>query len=301
MKRILFLISLLLLLAFTAKAAFPFVNSLLSYSFCDKPISFRVDTVDPRFNLSREEFLSDINRSAQIWSTAFGKRLFVYDPKGELSINLVYDERQYLTSQIKQLENEVQSGKQSFEPKVEEYQKLSSDFKQKVNDLNKEVEFWNSKGGAPPDEYKKLISKQQDLQTQANNLNNMAKNLNTSADTYNDQIYQLNQTIASFNDTLEQRPEEGIYKGPENRIEIYINTNKQELIHTIAHELGHALGITHVGNKAAIMYPKTTQTVTISSDDLQVLQEACRKYTILELIQIKLSQIKFNYQRVLKI
>ncbi|MCL4365731.1 matrixin family metalloprotease [Patescibacteria group bacterium] len=301
MKKILLFASFLIILVVGAKIALPSLINLLSYSFCDQPVSFRIGTVDPRFNLSRETFLSDVKQAAYIWDSAIGKKLFIYDPKGDLSINLVYDERQFLTSRINQLTNQVQSEKQSFKPKVEEYQKLSADFKQKLDNLNQEVEFWNSKGGAPPDEYKKLISQQQDLQTQANNLNAMAQSLNTSADTFNTQIDQLNQTITTFNDALEQRPEEGIYKGPQNRIEIYINTNKSELIHTIAHELGHALGITHVGNKTAIMYPKTTQTLIISNDDLTVLNEACRKYTIIELIQMKFSQLKFNYQNVLKI
>ncbi|MCL4365951.1 hypothetical protein M1437_01870, partial [Patescibacteria group bacterium] len=220
MKKILLLILFLVILGFAVKANLPFLINLISYSFCDNPIHFRVDTVDPRFNLSKDTFLSDINQAAELWNSAIDKNLFIYDPKGDLSINLIYDQRQFLTSKISQLTTTVQSEKQSFKPKVEEYQKLSADFKQKLDNLNSEIESWNSKGGAPPEEYSKLTAQQKELQTEADNLNAMARSLNTSADAYNSQIDQLNQTIGSFNDTLEQRPEEGIYKGPEDRIVI---------------------------------------------------------------------------------
>ncbi len=270
------------------------LDNFLTYSFCDRPIHYRVDSVDPKFNLSRDEFMADINQAVGIWDKAIDKNLFVYDPKGDLSINLIYDERQSLTSRISQLENKVQSDKQALNPKVSEYQKLSTDFKQKLADLNSQIEYWNSKGGASPDEYKKLIQQQQDLQTEANNLNAMARSLNLSANQYNLQINDLNQTIDIFNNALEERPEEGIFKGPENRIEIYFNISKQELVHTLAHELGHALGLGHVSNPAAIMYSKTSQKIILVDEDRLALEDICKKHSIFEIIALRLGQVK-NY------
>ncbi|MBI2338327.1 matrixin family metalloprotease [Candidatus Daviesbacteria bacterium] len=291
---ILFLVTILIFIIVLKPVSF---DNLFTFSYCDKPIRYRLDTVDPRFNLSREDFLSDISHAAQIWSSAYGRNLFVYDPKGDLSINLVYDERQSLTTQISQLENKVQSEKQSLNPKISEYQRLSLEFKQKVDNLNKEVEDWNSKGGAPPEVYQQLIKRQQDLQKEAENLNALAGSLNNSTSNFNTQVDELNQTIDTLNSALEQRPEEGIYKGPENRIEIYFNTNKQELVHTIAHELGHALGIGHVGDPKAIMYLKTSKKVNPTQDDIQALKDVCRRYNYIELFQIQLLQtLKYMYR-----
>lgn len=267
------------------------VENLFTFSYCDEPIRYRVDTIDSRFNTSKDEFLSDIGHAVGIWDGAWGKPLFVYDPEGDLSINLIYDERQFLTSQVNLLEDKVQSEKQSLNPRFEEYQQLSGEFKQKLDNLNKEVEDWNSKGGAPPDEYQRLIKQQQDLKTEADKLNAMARDLNISASNYNAEVDELNQTVDSLNDALEERPEEGIFKGPENRIEIYFNNNKQVLVHTITHELGHALGIKHVNNPAAIMYSKTSRKLVMADEDITELKEICKEHSVFENLQTRLSQI----------
>lgn len=266
------------------------VEHLFSYSFCSEPIKYHVDTVDPEFKLTKEQFLKDINQASEIWNNVEGKNLFVYDPKGELSINMIYDERQSLTNEIGQLENTVKKDQTSIKPQIAEYEKLSSDFKQNVSQLNQEINDWNSKGGAPSEVYDGLISRQKELNSQADRLNEMARNLNQSSSEINSQVGKLNQTIDSFNETLQERPEEGIYKGPENRIEIYFNVNQKELIHTLAHELGHSIGLGHVKNPKSIMYAKTSQTLTPTDEDIIALKEICRERSFFEMLQIYFNQ-----------
>src|SRR3989338_10523864 len=120
-----------------------YFEKLYTYSFCDQPMRYRVDTIDSRFNLSRDTVLSDVADAAQIWNSAEVRNLFVYDPKGDLSINLIYDQRQYLTTQISQQEQTVQSEKQSLKPQVAEFQKQSADLSKKISALNAEIEMWN--------------------------------------------------------------------------------------------------------------------------------------------------------------
>ncbi len=261
------------------------LNKLLYYSICDQPIRYRIDIVDPKFNISEDKFLSNVNQASQIWDDSTNRNLFVYDPKGDLSINLIYDERQYLNTQINQLKNIVSADKQSLNPKVYEYEKQFAEFKQRIENLNKEIEYWNNKGGAPEAEYKKIIEEQKTLQEQANRLNEMVQSLNVSASEYNLQVNNLNKTINTFNNALEQRPEEGVFKGPENRIEIYFNISQDGLIHTLAHELGHALGLGHSQNKKAIMYFKTTQTIIPSIDDKKAVEDLCKERSYIELLK----------------
>lgn len=258
------------------------------YSPCDTPLPYRIGDIDTRFQISHEDLQNDIDEAGTIWSRERNTPLFVYDPKAELNINLVYDSRQFLTSQINQMEGNLNTGKGTIESRIQEYEQLSAQFKQKVADLNSEIESWNTKGGAPPDVYSKLIQEQSDLKAQAEQLNTLAKSVNRSADNYNAQVGQLNQTIQTFNTELHQKPEEGLYNGKDKRIEIYFNVNRNELIHTLAHEMGHAIGMEHVADPESIMYAFTSRQVTVSADDINELTYVCRKRSIFELIREKL-------------
>lgn len=300
MKKLFILVFVLVIFSFTALIIGLFykapINDFFSYSYCDQPIGFHVDTVDPKFNLSRSDFLSDVNQAVRIWNNATGKSLFIYDPKGKLSVNLIYDERQSLNNQVNQLKNQVKSEKQALNPEVDEYKKLAADFKQKLESLNSEIQYWNERGGAPPDQYDKLKKTQQILQEQANNLNALAQKLNISTNLYNSQVNKLNQTIEVFNNILEERPEEGVFDGPRNRIEIYFNINNQELVHTLAHEFGHALGIKHISNPSAIMYFKTSQKISLSGDDINALMDVCKKHSYFDLFKNNLFEIINKYK-----
>lgn len=293
MKKIIFLVTwiiIVLVLGFQNRVVLAeSIEKIIYHSPCDTPIPYRIGTVDSRFNITREEFLSSIEDAKDIWSLSYGKTLFEHDPKGQLSVNLVYDERQLLNNQITELDNEITQKKDTIAPKIEEYKRKSIDFDKKVTQLNQEIDYWNSHGGADPTEYKKLKDEQESLRKEAEELNELAALLNQSTIQYNSKLRELNKTVEEFNEELKYKPEEGIYISDENgrRIIIYFNTSKDELVHTLAHEMGHALGISHINSTSSIMYPRTTDVSTLSDDDLAALSFVCRKISILEVIKNK--------------
>ncbi|MBI4038232.1 matrixin family metalloprotease [Candidatus Daviesbacteria bacterium] len=275
-----FLIIIFLVLAITS---YP-----ISFSRCDQPVRFKIEFVDKRFNLSRDEFLARVQEGADIWNRAFGKTLFTYSPQGPLRISLVFDERQALTNQINQLEGELKSNQNVLQPQVAEYEQKAEKFKKRLAILNETIDTWNRQGGAPPAEYNKLIKEQESLKKEAESLNAMAKLLNLSAVTYNAQVDKLNQTVDTFNQTLEDKPEEGLFDPETKQIKVYFNSNSQELLHTLAHEFGHVLGLQHLSSKSDIMYAFSTKVTQPSENDLLALKNICRPFNVREIIQFNL-------------
>lgn len=279
-----FIIVGIVLIIFFAYQKVPTVRHALSYSPCNTPLTYKIGSIDERFNLTTDQVLSDTKRAADIWNNSSDKPLFVYDESGKVTINLIYDKRQELSTQVNQLQQQLDNDKGNLDPQIEEYKKKSAAFDQKAASLKQDIDYWNSRGGAPVDEYNKLKDRQKELQTEAQELNQLARTLNQSAIDYNSQIGQLNQTERQLNQTLALKPEEGLYNGNDNSISIYFNNSQDELIHTIAHELGHARGLDHNNNIDSVMYPSSTEDITLSPEDLASLAEVCKERSDLELI-----------------
>jgi peptidoglycan hydrolase CwlO-like protein len=258
-------------------------NQILFISPCDSPKTFRIGTIDPRFGISKEELISDAEEAGDAWKNDSGMVLLKYDPNANMPINMVYDQRQSLNSQINTLNNQVSEQKSSLKPEISEYDQKVAAFKQQSDDLNTQIQYWNSKGGAPQDTYTKLTAQQQSLQQQASQLQQMATQLNQSTDQYNSQIQQLNQKVDTFNTVLTSTPEEGEYTrdGTNEEIDIYITNSQRELIHTLAHEMGHSLGLGHNSNPNSIMYPYTNTAITPSINDESALAVVCQKENII--------------------
>lgn len=292
MRKLIVLAFVLLFGAFIVQSlnpnAFNNPRSLLFYSPCDAPLAYRIGSVDERFGLTHEELQDDIEQANVLWSNAWGKKLFVYDPKAQLSISMLYDKRQSLNQEIGNLQTKLDKNKTAVNFEILDFETRSQTFKEKVAEFNKKVDYWNEKGGAPKEEFDSLTKTQSDLKKESEDLSLTAKRLNQSTSAFNSQVSQLNETVESFNSALAQRPEEGLYKGYDNSIEIYLTNSQEELVHTLAHEMGHALDMEHVLNPNSIMYKSTNTVIELSDEDISQLKFVCRERSTLEGILIRL-------------
>jgi hypothetical protein len=105
----------------------PAYENLLSYAGisapCSKPIIYYIDNFDPRFGQSEDQFIDNLNTASKIWSNAYGKELFRYSKeeankmsdlsRRKLSVNLIYDQRQQTTEQLKVIGSTIDSNKDS--------------------------------------------------------------------------------------------------------------------------------------------------------------------------------------------
>ncbi len=277
MKRLKSLIIVLLILSVIAVTIFQFrseIKKSLSYSDCDKPISYKLGALDPKFGLSQATILSDIQDATDIWSKAYGKPLFVNSPTAKLTIDFVYDQRSALITQIDQMENQLNQKNMTLRKQITSYESDLAAYEKKLNDFNSQVDQVNRSGGATPALYKKLIAQQKELAAEGDSLNARASQLSLSTHDFNSVVQSLNQNVDKFNQSIEQKPEEGLYDPNDNIITIYFAD--KDLIHTLAHEFGHALGMLHTSDTQSIMYTYTTSYLVVTPQDKQQLDYICR-------------------------
>lgn len=264
------------------------------YSPCSKPIIYTLGTIDSRFNTTNEQVLQDLSEASGIWGTYENNNLFEYDSNATLKVNLVFDERQGLRNRLDDLDEGLKSKKQSLDPEIAKFNMLSDEFEAKLKNFNDKVNYWNSQGGAPREEYEKLVQEEEELRKQSNELNQVAAKLNQSARQYNTQALQYNNTLNTLESAFSLKPEQGRFDPELMEIDIYYITDENEFIHTLAHELGHARGVDHVENSDAVMFPYSSKIVSLSGDDKVVLNQVCKKRSYLE-ISVNRWRIVLNF------
>lgn len=301
MKKILFLcllISLIFPLILFRRQSLLLVHKIFYYSQCNDPIKYSLGTIDPGFNTTADQLLGDSKSAANIWNSMYNKQLLEYDPNSDFKINLVYDKRQELNSKINDLSTELSNKQNDIDPKIAQFNLDKDSFEKKLAKLNADIAYWNGQGGAPKEEFDKLVNTQQDLRNEAKNLNNTAKNLGQQTSSYNLNAAKLNQTIDDFKDVLGQKPEEGLFEqnGSTRTISIYIDINHEEFLHTLAHEMGHSIGLSHTQDKNSIMYHKTNNILVPTIEEKEALDEICRERTIFEIIGKKAQELVSIYR-----
>lgn len=274
MKRILLVVLLCILGASLTTINY---DNILYYSLCEEPLSYRIGNIDPKFSVTKEELRITSENAAKIWNDAWGKNLLVYDPLAELSINLVYDERQELTSKINSTKTELEKNNQTIEIQIKEYEAELARLEQRIEELNDEIDYWNNNGGAPEDVYSELIQEQESLREEIRSINQSAQELNDKTAKFNSEVDDLNNRVSNFNNLLDSKPEEGLYIPTENKIEVYIVNNDETLKHTIAHEFGHAIGLEHVEDPESLMFETVSNATKLSEKDKEELDNVCRE------------------------
>ena len=248
-------------------------------SICDEPVKYKVGSIDPKFKITETELLDKIEEASNLWTNAYGKRLFVYDQNSDLEVNLIYDERQGSFENIENMETNVSDKKLSLEEENAIYDQKVAELEKQITELNKQIDYWNSKGGAPEPEFRALTKMQENLNSKIDELNSYANKLNQAVDDVNKNIGTFNNMVTKFNTVLEQKPEVGFYTSGEEKIDIFFYTDDANLVNILAHELGHSLGLDHIEVEGAIMNPIVSENTKLSDADVALIKNYCKEHT----------------------
>lgn len=271
---------------------------------CVVPLTYSLGTFDSRFGLSREAFLGHIASAEKSWEDVAGRELFRYvETGGDLTVNLIYDERQATTNKLQEIGGQIDGKKDTYESLKANYDRLSEKLRQQRTTYNtklgefqtmqreyeKEVAHWNKRGGAPEKEYAQLEQQRAELNARVTALNNSLAQLNKTVTDVNALgtrinalIEELNLNVEKYNTTRSAQGEEFsegeyVFDPAGKRINIYEFGSALRLSRVLIHELGHALQMDHVDDSEAIMYRLNAgKRETLTEADKTELMRVCK-------------------------
>jgi len=269
---------------------------------CQEPVTYRIGHVDPRFGLSRKEAAEAVGDAASIWEKATRLDLFRQEPKGIVEISFVYDYRQEAADKLKGISGSIDNTKSSYDTLKARYENLKAEYEQKQASLSEDIDSYNARmqalkaehdaasrhGGLPEDIYDRLMAEKEfldslheSLEARRGELNTAVENMNSLVEAINEIAQHLNLEVVNYNRTGEKLREEfseGLYEKRNGRqtITIFHFTNRDHLIRVMAHELGHALGLSHNDNPDALMYRlNRSDSLELTKEDIAALQKRC--------------------------
>ncbi|MFZ2038702.1 MAG: matrixin family metalloprotease [Minisyncoccia bacterium] len=288
------------------------VQNRFSPVSCVAPIMYRIDKIDERFNLEREELESLVTEASEYWNDGFSKYiLFASSTESNaITINMVYDLRQEATHTLQVLDtnisenkvvydalkNQYSTKKDVYDSLMVEYNNLVANYEKKLNEYTTGVEYWNARGGAPEAEFKKyenLKSEISDMSKIVSSklrvLNSLVDELNLLGEKIQKEAVAVNKDIENYNNSglVGKEFEQGLYssRGFTKEINIYQFDSKEKLLNIIKHELGHALGIEHNLDVNSIMHKINLDTAkNILPDDLKQIVVNCRQQDRIDIV-----------------
>lgn len=255
---------------------------------CRVPMSWRLAELHDAFGLTRAEAEAAIRQATEVWNNEAGRTLFYHDERDGFPIRFVHDERHASVqaglrqrAELDERARMIAERRAALEEAGAELARARGEHDRQVDDLERrmaahrqEVRYWNERGGAPEAQLRELQQAEEALARERAQVNARADSLNDEARRVNQQTDQLNRMVEDYNRAVAEVGRAGAGGAPiesgryhesrrtlgswvlsvEREIRIFQFDDRNHLVRVLAHELGHALQLGHVGEPEALMY-----------------------------------------------
>ena len=273
---------------------------------CETPLTYRIGTIAPEFALSEAEVRTALAEAQAVWNDASERPLFAYAPDGDVVIHLRHDERQArsqaqqraraaIDDVLSRYEELVQSHRallREYQQERADYQAASERLEAQRDTLRDLAQQWDEADASKRNALVPTINQKQAdierlkqrvmqqweaLEAQTQQVNALARKINRTVEQANTLIHDYNQ---QFGDREVFRKGKYVQRDDQRAIVVYQLRDMGDLARVLAHELGHALGLNHVNDPAAIMYYRVTNDnrvrLALSAADREALQDLCQ-------------------------
>ncbi|HCC49046.1 MAG TPA: hypothetical protein DEQ38_13160 [Elusimicrobia bacterium] len=269
---------------------------------CSSPVSYSVGAIDLRYDLSVAELTEYLKEAEAVWESAYKRDLFEFIPSsGDVSVNMLYDRRQAAIDKLKAIGLKTGQSLDFYkslkvhydevlgrvEPRQAGLNARLAAYKRGEAVYNATVAKFNQRGTASPRQIKRLDGAKAALEREFAVIKNIEGGVNADIDLLNALATTLNQLIVELDINTAQYNregaalgtfEEGTYRvsGGFRTIDLYKYSDRRQLVRLLTHEMGHALGMDHVLNPEAMMFPVNRgDALTIFPDDIHELDRVC--------------------------
>lgn len=267
---------------------------------CDSTLKYSIGRFDNNFGISEKYFKEQLLKAESTWEKEIGRSVFEYSKDPDFVVNLIYDERQRTTNEkrraeyglsgsentLRELDFQFARTRAAYEEELENFDNRKEIFERRQSEYQKQVEYWNTRGGAPEAEYERLQSEANYLKEEAGVLNRESSYLNNKTEELNSLLERRNVAAREYNNLVQSYNKkygdgmefnQGEYNGEE--INIYQFSTEKDLLTVLTHEFGHALGMDHTDNSSSIMYylieGNQQINLTPTAEDLAELARVC--------------------------
>lgn len=276
---------------------------------CSQPLSYAIGNIDTRFSITEDELEKAVEKAAGVWNSGTDT-ILLSARKGEplrddITIQLVYDDRQERTDREVRFRERIRSQqirldnqqinhdkkRKLFDQRSKEYQVFAENTSDQLDELNKWVTEKNDNGGFTGTDLEQFTQRkkeaeeaQEKVRIKQQELDVLARSINSEMDKLNEKYQVHNKLIDQYNDKFagDLRFAKATFQKTSAGGVVTVNQfmNEKELILILAHELGHALGVSHLNQPKAVMYSlmggqQINPFVQLTQSDIEAVVQLC--------------------------